>query len=97
MAIENYDDVIKRTNELIDDILAAFNADDWRAGHAKMDEIGKLIGNLHFRDDSNLASRIAYLISSVASKMYFGGMQRQLNEHARREISRHENTFTPPF
>lgn len=78
----DYGTVLAETNVRLQKMLAAFDKNDFSAGHNEADEIGALYYPLLFPDDAMAAEKLSNLVKMVASEMYFGGISHQLKQNA---------------
>lgn len=91
--LSDYATVLAKAEHRLQEMLAAFNANEFAAGHNKADDIG----DLYFPDDLEAASKIANLVKMVASAMYFGGTSNQVKVHNEEQAKARERKFSPPF
>lgn len=92
MPKSEYGAILAETNVRLQKMLAAFDKNEFGAGHNEADEIGAL----YSPDDDIFAAKISALVRNVASEMYFGGISHQLKQNAK-DRERQIAGYTPPF
>lgn len=94
MPNSEYGKVLAETSVRLRKMLAAFDKNEFGAGHNEADEIGAM----YSPDDELFAGKISALVKNVASEMYFGGINHQLKQNAKdRERKIINVSYTPPF
>ena len=91
--IKDYEFVLKALPGAVGEMVAAFNRDEYTAGH----ETAEKIAAWYFPESDYYAERIAELIKRVFADAYFGSAQDQVRKHRIARERERENSFEPPF
>lgn len=89
MIPSEYGNTLAETNSRLQEMLAAFNNDEYSVAANRANEIGAL----YFPDNPIDASHVANLVKMTSSAMYFGGIQHQLNENEKEREKKFQSGF----